>query len=81
MSKSVARRRNRRAKALGFVLEYLEQNGTVSCEEINRQLGLRNVKSSTQYVGLLLRDLVKDGSLERVRLPGNRAAYRISNEK
>jgi hypothetical protein len=80
LSKMVRRRRNRRIKALAIAYELIRERGEVSTEEINRELSLRNVKSSTQYVGLIMREPVFKGIIERTRWGNNRSAYRFSKE-
>ena len=81
MSKMVKRRRNRRKKALAIAFELIKERGEVSTEEINRELTIRNVKSSTQYVGLVLSPFVSKGQVERTRWGNNRSAYRFSKEE
>lgn len=81
LSKMVKRRRNRRNKALAIAFELIEKRGEVSTEEINRELTLRNVKSSTQYVGLVMREPILKGQVERTRWGNNRSAYRFPKEK
>lgn len=81
MSKMVKRRRNRRKKALAIAFELIEERGEVSTEEINRELTFRGVKSSTQYVGLVMREPILKGQVERTRWGNNRSAYRFPKEE
>ena len=67
-------------KALAIAFELIAEHGEISTQEINRVLTLRNVKSSVQYVGIIMRDLVNDGTVERTRYDGNKAAYRFSTK-
>ena len=81
MSKSVQRRRNRRRKALAIAFELIQERGEISTEEINRELGLRRIKSSVQYVGIIMRTAILDGRIERIRWGNNRSAYRFPTKE
>lgn len=81
LSKSVQRRRNRRTKTLAIAFEMIESHGVVSTEAINQELGKRRIKSSVQYVGIVMRKAILEGRVERVRWGNNRSAYRFSIEE
>ena len=77
MSKSVTRRRNRRARARQIALELLAERGEVSTQEINAEFGRRRLKSSIQYAGLVMRSLVLEGQVNRFFTSDNHAFYRM----
>ena len=80
MSKGVKRRRNRRNKARAICLELLER-GTFTAEEINAELTRRHVKSSKQYVGVIMGRLLDHGLIERGRTSDGKAFYRMVPSK
>lgn len=80
MSKGVRRRRNRRDKARAICLELL-QRGALTAEEINAELTRRHVKSSKQYVGVIMGGLYDRGLIERGRTSDGKAFYRMAPSK
>ena len=80
MSKTVRRRRNRREKARKICLELLER-GDFTAEEINAELTRRHVKSSKQYVGVIMGILYEKGVIDRGRTSNGKAFYSLVPSK